>query len=48
MIDTLIVMILDALNTDGIDHKQWFLHRIADIVGIDKKELKNFDEGTPP
>ena len=48
MIDTLIVMILDALETDGKDHKQWFLHRIADVVGIDKKELILFDEGTPP
>ncbi len=35
----------EAVNTDGEQHKVWFLERIADVLGV---ELPNHDKGVAP
>ena len=38
-------MLLNAVSTDGADHKQWYLEQIAEAFDI---ELPDHDEGVIP
>lgn len=40
-------LVRDALDTDGVDHKQWFLWQIGKALGITISDTDT-DEGIPP
>ena len=42
-------LILRGLRTDGAHHKQWYLERLADLLGLDLDPLRDgFEEGIAP
>jgi len=45
--DTIEDMVIEALGIDGGHHKQWYLHRIAERLGISHPNDR-FEEGIAP
>jgi hypothetical protein len=39
-------LILDGLGTDGAHHKQYYLHKIAELLEIDY-DSDDYEEGIP-
>jgi hypothetical protein len=40
-------LFVDALTTDGAHHKQWYLEKIAEKLGISIHDF-NYDKGIAP
>ena len=42
-------LIIEGLRTDGAHHKQWYLERLADLLGLDLGPLRDgYEEGIAP
>jgi hypothetical protein len=39
------LLLIDAVNTDGAHHKQWYIEKIAAVMGV---ELPPHEEGRAP
>lgn len=39
---------LDALSRDGAHHKQWYLERIEELLGVDLDAAKKNDDDWEP
>jgi len=44
-------LVIDALQTEGGNHKQWYLEEILKVLGFNPDEMRdspNWEEGIPP
>jgi hypothetical protein len=42
-------LIIRALRTDGAHHKQWYLERLADLLGLNLDPLRDgYEPGIAP
>jgi len=48
MTDTVRDLIIGALTTDGEHHKQWYLERIAEVLGIELVTELDYEKGIAP
>ena len=48
MTETVKDFILEALTTDGSEHKQWYLEQIAKVLGIELVAELQYEKGMPP
>lgn len=41
---TLLDIIIEALQTDGEHHKQWYLEQLMMKIGIDENEMEDYQD----
>ena len=48
MPETVKDLIIEGLCNDGAHHKQWYLERIAEVLGIELVQELDYEKGIAP